>query len=243
MKVVPFLAVLFSFSAFAQTITLKDYDYPVTDIASKNLSTEGLFSSMNRSFIDVGSSICSNRALMWANDFKRNYGLNTAKIFVFFTSINGRSANKSWWYHVSPMVNDRGNMVVMDAGFSDMIEGPLSIGDWLVEFTGTSNCKEIKADETDLIEKMYRTMQFPIRTSYGSNDCYYRIAPAGNWTPESVAKQILGKDASGTPVRYERNEIDQEELFTACLESTSSSLGRFFGNGKKKCKKYISSGY
>ncbi len=243
MKLVPLFAFLFSVSAGAQSIPLPDYKFSVTDIAAKGLSKESLFSRMNRSSIDVGGSICSNRALMWANDFKRQNGLNTAKIFLFFTSKNGRSANKTWWYHVSPMVNEKGTFWVMDAGFPAMISEPLSIADWLVEFVGSNKCKEIEATETELIERMFVPVVFPQRTSYGTFDCYYRITPGGNWTPASVAKQLLGKDEDGRPVRYERNDIDPDELYSACLETTTSGFGRMFGGGKKKCKNYVSTGY
>jgi hypothetical protein len=241
MRAMSLLILLFTSSAFSQTIHLTDYnDYPVTDVASKGLTSEGLFNGMNRKFINVRGSICSNRALMWANDFKRKFGINTAKIFLFFTASTGNSANKTWWYHVSPMVNERGSFKVVDAGFSKMIYGPQTIAEWLVSFVGEeSKCKEIGADETDLFERMFRPVVFPEKTSYGKYNCYYRITPEGNWTPESVAKQVLGRDADGNPVNYVRDEIDSDELYTACVEATESLFGTLFGSGKKKCKKYV----
>ena len=67
------LALSMGSSAFAQEVTLSDFNnWKLTDIATKGYKKEALFSKMNRDLIKVGVSICSNRALVWAYDFKRN---------------------------------------------------------------------------------------------------------------------------------------------------------------------------
>jgi hypothetical protein len=74
----------------------------MTNIASQGLDKETPFSRMDRKFIKPKSSICSNRALMWANDFKQKWNLDTAKVFLFYTKKKGDVSRKTWWYHVAP---------------------------------------------------------------------------------------------------------------------------------------------
>ena len=58
-------------------------------------------------------------------------------------------------------------------------------------------------------------------------------------TPASLAMNALGKDGSGRPVRHERTEIDKDEVYAACTEAVTNPLGRIFGTGKKKCRKFL----
>lgn len=236
-----FFAVLFliSLSAFASDVQLKDYNWSVTDIASKGLKKEALYSAMDREFVKPGKSICSNRALMWANNFKREHNLDTAKIFLFYTKKKGAVSLKTWWYHVAPVVNENNSLWVMDAGFSGWFNQPLTKEEWLLKFTSSTNCKEISSNETELVQLIFRGQVFPHDTAYGSYDCYYKIAPHTIWTPEILARNILGVDANGVPVHVERPEIVKEELMQACLEATSTSLGYVLGASKEKCKDYV----
>lgn len=233
-----FCLLLISFQTLAFDQTLKDFNWPLTDISKKGLRKEALFSRMDRDFIDLGSSICSNRALMWAHDLKRSYNLNTAKVFLFYTKKKGKISLKTWWYHVAPVVNEKGKTWVLDAGFPGFIDRPMTIQEWLLKFADSTNCKEIHSRETELVELIFSGRTFPRRTSYGRYDCYYKVVPHTLWTPEVVAKNILGRDADGEPVRLERHEIDKEELYKACLEATTSKLGYLVGAHKKECKAY-----
>jgi hypothetical protein len=228
-----------SVSAFSQAITLPDYQWSLPDISEQGLTKEVLYTKMNRDLIRLGASICSNRALVWTFDFKRNQNVDAGKIFLFYTEKTGDVGRKTWWYHVAPIVNEKGNIWVMDAGFPGSIRTPETTQAWLKYFSGSTNCKEIKAGENDLIEKMFEGRVFPQTTSYGNYDCYYKYTPGGYWTPASVAKNLLGVDESGTPIRFERNEVDNGEVYSACVEAVTTSVGRIFGSGSKRCKKYL----
>ncbi|MFP5385878.1 MAG: protein-glutamine glutaminase family protein [Bacteriovoracia bacterium] len=232
------LFLLISFTAIAGDLKIKDFEWHLTDISDKGLTKESLFSRMDRDFIVPKSSICSNRALMWANNFKKNQKLDTGKIFLFYTKKKGEISLKTWWYHVAPVINENGNVWVMDAGFPGFIDSPISTNEWLLKFSSSNNCKEIQSHETELVELIFKSWTFPHRTSYGYYDCYYKIVPHTLWTPEIVAMNILGKNASGEPVRVERHEIDKDELYQACLEATTSKLGYALGTNKKECKEY-----
>lgn len=238
------LLIIVSLTAGAADQKLTDYNWTLTDIAGRGLSKETLFSRMDRDFIKTKSSICSNRALMWANDFKRKYDLNTAKVFLFFTKeetpedeIN-ISFRRTWWYHVAPVINENNQLWVMDAGFK-YIKSPYTIEQWTEKFAFSKNCKEIKASENELVEFIFREKVFPRNTAYGHHTCYYKIVPHTIWTPEVLAKNLLGVDASGTPVRVERSEINKDELYQACVEATASKIGRALGSSKKPCEEYV----
>lgn len=217
----------------AQNISLADHNWSVTDITSRGLTKNTLFSAMDRNYIKLGSSICSNRALMWAYDFKRKYNLDTAKVFLFFTKETGDRGMKTWWYHVAPVINEAGYPWVLDAGFPSLINGPLSLSEWFQKFAYTTQCKEIRVNETDLVEHILTAQTFPQYTRYGSNTCYYLIAPGGHWTPQIVANHLLGR------VSQVRNNINVNEVYQACIEATTSRLGRIFDGGKKKCKRFL----
>jgi hypothetical protein len=236
-KLIAFIALCLVTATYAADLKLENYNWYLTDIASKNYSKEVLYQRMDTDFVRTRGSICSNRALMWAHDFKRKYNLDTAKIFLFYTKKKSRLSEKTWWYHVSPIVNENGTLWVMDAGFPGWIDSPLLINDWTNQFVNSSNCKEISANETDLIELMFAGQVFPHRTRYGWNDCYYVITPHTIWTPDSVAKSLLGYDSNGKPVNFVRNNIDSEEYYQACVEATTSKLGYVFGGNKNKCRK------
>lgn len=226
------------FSAHATDIQIKDYKWTMTDVSSRKLSKETLYSRMDRDFIKTKSSICSNRAHMWANNFKKEHNLDTGKIFLFYTKKKGDVSLKTWWYHVAPVINENGNVWVMDAGFPGWIKSPLSAQQWLFKFADSTNCKEINANETELIDLIFKGQVFPHQTSYGYHDCYYKITPHTIWTPEILAMNLTGRNSEGRPVRVERNEIDSNELFQACIEATSSKFGYALGASKKKCKEY-----
>ena len=46
-------------------------------------------------------------------------------------------------------------------------------------------------------------------------------------------------DEDGKPVHYVRDEIDNDEVYEACVEAVTSSVGRVLGGGKKRCKDYL----
>jgi hypothetical protein len=110
---------------------------------------------------------------------------------------------------------------------------------WLEKFAESTNCKEINANETELLDLIFRSQVFPHQTSYGYYDCYFKIVPHTLWTPEIVAQNLLGRDSAGRAVRVERPEINKDELYQACLEATAGKLGWALGNSKKACKEYV----
>lgn len=70
---------------------VKNYDRALT-----------IFNRMRRDYDKDGE--CFNRAHIWSyEEFKRS-GLNSMKVFMFFTERYIRKYNFEWWFHVTPMV-------------------------------------------------------------------------------------------------------------------------------------------
>ena len=228
--------------SYAQTLHLSEYNYEIRDLKTRGLSKENLYQKMNRRLVRHQDSICSNRAHVWAWDFKIS-DIDSPKIFLFFTSKTGRFDGVSWWYHVSPLVNHGGKLWVMDAGYPKKVNTPLGMTEWMKTFAGEkSNCKEIKSTDTELVKKMYSGNAFPETTAYGKYDCYFKITPAGYWTPAQIARNILGHDENGRPTNFNRDEMDAEEVMEACIEASTTPLGWTWGTSLNRCRYFIQNG-
>jgi len=229
-----------SLSSFSVELKIKDFNYyKLTDVQEKGLSPKYLYDRMDTTNYNINSAICSNIALLWGYDFKKFFNLNTGKIFLFYTHRMGPASNSKWWYHVAPLINEGGKVVIMDAGFPYMIDTPVTMDEWFLKFAGSTKCKAIQATDTDLIERMNRGKIYPEYTSYGQYDCYYKIAPDYVWTPAVMAEILLGRDMNGRPVQPRYEEFNSNELATACLEATTRPWGRFFGAGREVCQKKL----
>ena len=239
MKIIILLCALLSSLASAGPIILRDFNWEVSDIAERGLNKEDIFKKMNRRFVRLKDSICSNRAQVWAYDFKRHYQTNNAKIFLFFTERNGSYGELTWWYHVTPAVNEKGRLYALDAGFPSRIKTPLALKDWLKEFSKGETCRELKIGDNELIKNIYRQRVFPIHTPDGSHGCYYVVAPEGYWIPGALAKFMLGQDEDGRPINFSRDRLEYSEVYQACLEVSTNPIGWALGEGHRKCQEYL----
>jgi hypothetical protein len=230
MKKFMLLLALVTGAASAQ-VTLVDFNRNIGDIAGSGYNRDTLYQSMNTDLVKTNSSICSNRALLWNYDFARFQRVDSAKMFLFYTGKTGEVGRKTWWYHVTPIVNENGKLWTLDAGFPGFIDEPLTIPDWFQKFVGSADCKEIRANETDLIELMTSGRVFPEYTRYGRYSCYYIITPKEFWTPATVAEGLLNRE--------DRTRFNSAELNQACVEAATGGLGRILGGAKKKCENYL----
>lgn len=229
--------------AYAQDVKLNNFDWKVTDIKSRGLNSNKLFKELDRKFINLKSSICSNRAHMWSYELEGKYNIDTGKVFLFYTKESGvnEQSIRGWWYHVAPVVSDKGVLTVLDGGFPGFIKEPMSIYGWMQKFSRHERCKEIQPHETELIKEMFNGSLYPDVTPYGVHKCYYMVTPSPYWTPATIATEILGHDENGRPARIDRTEINTWELEYACMEATTNKLGRIFGAAaaKEKCEEFI----
>lgn len=235
---------MLSSMTFAAEMKLNNFNWTLTDISSKGLKSETLYKNIERKLINFKSSICSNRALMWNYELEGKYNIDTAKIFLFYTKSSGinEQSLRGWWYHVAPVVNEKGVATVIDGGFPSFIPGPMTTEAWMQKFSKVDKCKEIQPHETELIEKMFNGSLYDEVTPYGYNRCYYMITPSPFWTPMTIATEILGRDENGRAPRISRDRINQGELEYACIEATTNRVGRFLGGAgaKEKCEEFMS---
>jgi hypothetical protein len=234
---------LLSFSVFAQTGYIKDFNYQLTDIAQKGLKKEDLFPKMTRNGVDLENSICANRAHLWAYDFYRWYGINTGKIFIFFGSSIWEGDDQGWMYHVAPYIVENGKEYVMEASYDD-VPKPLTVNEWISNETyeRVSDCVEITAADTDLTEYFYARYNLPEVRANGrtSGRCYIRKVPGHYWFPTSIAYHDLRRDEDGGEVEFDPKGFDIDDVFDACVDAFSSRLGRWMGgDARAKCKKYL----
>lgn len=239
MKFLLALLALAPLTSFATDLTLRDWGVTIPDILNRGVTKEQLYSEMNTDFIKINSSICSNRAHVWTYDMSRFRRVEPAKIFLFYTGVSGRVGRKTWWYHVSPVVNEGGTLWTLDSGFENQIMRPLHVEEWLHEFVGSSQCREIRTTDADLISRMFYERVFPGVYNGRRESCYFMITPASYWTPESVASALLGTDANGRRGNYTRSGFDADELMQACKEAATTRIGGLFGGNKKACEKYL----
>jgi len=243
MKSLLFLIALSSIAS-AQTGFIKDFNYQVSDISELGLQKEVLFSKMERKMLDLEKSICSNRAQLWAYDLYRFNGINTGKIFIFFTSSIWRNDKKGWMYHVAPYIVENGTEYVMEATYSDVTK-PLTVEEWAEnEMYGRvkgSECLEITASDTDLTEYFYERHTLPENRTGGKTGakCYIRKVPGYYWFPTSIALHDLKRDEKGKKVEYNPKSFDVDDVLEACTEAASTKLGRLLGGGRGKCKKHL----
>lgn len=242
-----FISCILLCSAFSASAAdyLKDFDYKLTDIATKGLKKETLFENMERGMLDLENSICANRAHLWGYDLFKQGRINTGKIFIFFGSSIWRKEDKhGYMYHVAPYIIENGNEYVMEASYGD-VKKPLTVDEWIENETYNrvkgSDCLEITAEDTDLTEYFYERHTLPEKRSSGKQGarCYIRKVPGHYWFPTSIALHDLKKDEDGKKVEYNPQSFDVDDVLEACIEAASSKIGRFFGGGKAKCKKHL----
>lgn len=234
-KSIALIASLFAFSAFAQELQIPYFDGQfVGDIAQQGLRKEQLFSKMQDRLIK-DESICANRAHMWSYDFERFYKADSAKVFIFYTPKTSRSSGESWWYHVAPVINENGKFFAMDKTFFD---SPVTVDKWVQNFANSSKkCYEIKNEDTDLIQRMFITMPFPVETAHGKFDCYYKITPSTIWFPIGIPLDILKQDQKGNAISFTLNDkIPAEEVLQACIEASERDVKKPSENTLRKAR-------
>lgn len=231
-------------SLFASDPTyLPEFKTHLTDVATKNVKKEVMFSSMLRS-IDLEHSICANRAHLWAYDFFRHYGVMSGKIFIFFGKSIWQDDKESWMYHVAPYIIENGKEFVMEASYGDVTR-PLTVSEWIENETYNrvrgDECVVLSSQDTDMTEYFYERASLPETRENGkaSARCYIRKVPGFYWFPTSIALHELGRDEDGRKVEYNPTSFDVDDVFSACVEVASSKFGRLFGGGKAKCRKHL----
>lgn len=239
MKYTLFFALLLPLAAAAQDIFLPDYNTHLTDVESVGLTKERVFRQLDRNVVDVFESVCSNRAHVWTYQLAKQRSITAGKIFVFYTDRSGMAREENWWYHVAPVISAKGEFVVVDGGLPGVINGPLSMQGWFKKIVNYTDCRELTAADEDLIPNMFTMSRMPKQSLQGVSDCYYRITSAPYWTPKTIALNLLGRDETGAPISFERDDFVEGEVLAACLEVTTRGLNPGTERKIKRCRKFL----
>lgn len=161
--------------------SLERMSYDPTVLAD-NGAAKTIFKRMRKNY--QRDSQCYNRAHVWTyEEFKRT-GLNSVKLFMFFTSRYIRNYRYKWWFHVTPMTRVWEGGVVVDK---------------VLDRTFTNSPRSIKAWTDDFIHS-HRTC--PIVTRYSqystnqqSQDCYLIPVTQFFWQPRDIEQfEITGRE-------------------------------------------------
>ena len=103
-----------------------DRAFEPTDVGTVERATQ-IFNSLDNTNRD--QSQCFKRAHMWAFDLWSRLGINSTKMFIFYTNRFRELEDFDWWFHVAPALKVNGETYVIDRGF-DFIDSPLKPNDW-----------------------------------------------------------------------------------------------------------------
>lgn len=94
---------------------------PMEGYQSSNVKDEELldkvFKKLNRNKKRFGTTQCFNRAHYWSYQMQQDFGIDSQKVFIYFTKKYIREINGSWWFHVAPAFNFSGELYVFDPEF------------------------------------------------------------------------------------------------------------------------------
>lgn len=150
-------------------------------VLSSYTQASNVFLRMRRNY--QNNSQCYNRAHIWQYEEYKKSGLNSLKIFLFFTNRYIRNYRYKWWFHVSPMVlvKENGKTVqrVLDRRY---MGGPRYVRTWTNTFVSTHRACPVAKFYTD-----YSRHQ-------ESQDCYVIPVSQYFWQP----RDIEARDDSGS---------------------------------------------
>lgn len=144
--------------------------YVPTNLGSMEQATT-IFGRQNRRH--QRASQCYNRAHVWAyEEFKRS-GLQSMKLFMFFTRSYIRTYRYKWWFHVTPMTYVNGVAMTLDRTF---MRGPVPVKTWTDNFIYSKrNCPVVSK------YSQYRNNQ-------ETEHCYLHPASMYFWQPRDLEK-------------------------------------------------------
>ena len=157
---------------------------------------EGLlaFTRMRSNYQD--ESQCYNRAHIWAYEEFRRTGLQSIKVFMFFTRKYIRNYNFYWWFHVTPAVQTAQGLQTLDRRYT---KGLLNLYSWSNIFVRSHRACPI-------ISKYY-----DYRNHQTVEDCFHIPVSMYFWQPADIER----RDRTG----YEKTQFYQPQVNHAYNEA------------------------
>jgi hypothetical protein len=146
--------------------------YVPTVLTNYNAASR-IFNSMRRGW--QNDSQCYNRAHIWAYEEFMRSGLNSIKLFLFFTSRYIRNYRYKWWFHVSPMaLVQEGNATIERVLDRRYTSGPRYVRTWTNLFIYSRRACPVVSKYSD-----YRNNQ-------STEDCYLIPVSQYYWQPRDI---------------------------------------------------------
>lgn len=123
-----------------------------TDLKSVEKATEVFNNMLNDG--DKSRSQCFKRAHMWSYDMWSKSGINSQKLFIFWSKRYQILEEFDWWFHVAPMVVVNGEEYVMDGTF---MKKPIPVLEWRNYFMKTDKITCPVVDTFQEIEAQHWT--------------------------------------------------------------------------------------
>lgn len=109
-------------------------EFAPTDVKTIDQATDIFNNMLNDG--DKNRSQCFKRAHIWAYDMWSKLGVNSEKIFIFYTKRYAILEDFEWWFHVAPMIKVSGQDYVLDGTF---MEKPILLKNWVKHFMNNNN--------------------------------------------------------------------------------------------------------
>lgn len=130
-----------------RTMDLNHFRYnELREFAPTNLQSLDIAKDIFDNMLNDGDkrkSQCFKRAHIWAYDMWSKLGINSQKLFIFYTERYALVDDFEWWFHIAPLVTVQGVEYVLDGTFT---EKPMTVEEWKSFFMKSKNitCPEIK---------------------------------------------------------------------------------------------------
>lgn len=149
-----------------------------TDLQTLEKATDIFNNMMNDG--DKSRSQCFKRAHIWAYDMWSQLGINSEKIFIFYTRRYIDLEEFEWWFHVAPLVTVNGQKYAMDGTF---MKYPVSEKEWIKRFIHTDKI-------TCPVVEDYRTFE----KNQWSRLCYIMKVPMYHFRPLDIQNRDEGRE-------------------------------------------------
>ena len=152
-------------------------------------------------------SECFERAHMWSMRADRVHRIKTEKAFLFFTRKFDMAHNVTtwygkafrWWFHVAPAVRVNGELIVMDATFSDKAQ---TMQEWAQSLMKDPEACQELINYDDFVTDRNTSNEF---------QCYYMSTPQYVYGPLDMGLVDQGKQMSYTPGKIFPNKWQENQ--------------------------------
>ena len=165
----------------------KSINYTPTNLSSQDQAVS-IFSKMRRNY--QNQSQCYNRAHIWAYEEFNRSGLQSIKLFMFFTRKYIRNYRYHWWFHVTPMTYVAGVPKTLDRRYT---RGPLNIKTWTDVFIYSKRACPTVSKYTDYSQN--QTVE----------DCFLIPVSMYYWQPRDI---LRNEQTGAEKTSFIRSEVN-----------------------------------